>query len=114
MAQPNSGTNNMVSLPALLRRNAASFGNSVAFREKEFGIWQTWSWAKALDEAESFALGLIDLGIQPGDFVAILGRNRPDLYISMVAIQMAGATPCLLYTSPSPRDATLSRMPSSA
>ena len=97
MAQPNSGTNNMVSLPALLRRNAASFGNSVAFREKEFGIWQTWSWAKALGEAESFALGLIDLGIQPGDFVAILGRNRPDLYISMVAIQMAGATPVPQY-----------------
>ena len=97
MAQPNSGTNNMVSLPALLRRNAASFGNSVAFREKEFGIWQTWSWAKALDEAESFALGLIDLGIQPGDFVAILGRNRPDLYISMVAIQMVGATPVPQY-----------------
>ena len=97
MAQPNSGTNNMVSLPALLRRNAASFGNSVAFREKEFGIWQTWSWAKALDEAESFALGLIELGIQPGDFVAILGRNRPDLYISMIAIQMAGATPVPQY-----------------
>ena len=97
MAQPNSGTNNMVSLPALLRRNAASFENSVAFREKEFGIWQTWSWAKALDEAESFALGLIDLGIQPGDFVAILGRNRPDLYISMIAIQMAGATPVPQY-----------------
>ena len=97
MAQPNSGTNNMVSLPALLRRNAASFGNSVAFREKEFGIWQTWSWAKALDEAESFALGLIELGIQPGDFVAILGRNRPDFYISMVAIQMVGATPVPQY-----------------
>ena len=97
MAQPNSGTNNMVSLPALLRRNAASFGNSVAFREKEFGIWQTWSWAKALDEAESFALGLIELGIQPGDFVAILGRNRPDLYISMIAIQMVGATPVPQY-----------------
>lgn len=87
----------MVSLPALLRRNAASFENSVAFREKEFGIWQTWSWAKALDEAESFALGLIELGIQPGDFVAILGRNRPDLYISMIAIQMVGATPVPQY-----------------
>ena len=87
----------MVSLPALLRRNASSFENSVAFREKEFGIWQTWSWAKALDEAESFALGLIELGIQPGDFVAILGRNRPDLYISMIAIQMVGATPVPQY-----------------
>ena len=97
MAQPDAGTNSMVSLPALLRRNAASFGNSAAFREKEFGIWQTWSWSKALDEAENFALGLIELGIQPGDFVAVLGRNRPDLYISMIAIQMAGATPVPQY-----------------
>ena len=97
MAQPDTGTSNMVSLPALLRRNAASFGSSAAFREKEYGIWQTWSWAKALDEAESFALGLIELGIQPGDFVAVLGRNRPDLYISMIAIQMVGATPVPQY-----------------
>jgi long-chain acyl-CoA synthetase len=97
LAQTDMGTDNMVSLPALLRRNAASSGGSAAFREKEFGIWQTWSWAKALDEAESFALGLVDLGIQPGDFVAILGRNRPDLYISMVAIQMAGAIPVPQY-----------------
>ena len=97
MAQSNKGTNNLVSLPALLRRNANTFGSSAAFREKEFGIWQTWSWAKALDEAENFALGLIELGIQPGDFVAVLGRNRPDLYISMIAIQMTGATPVPQY-----------------
>ena len=97
LAQSNKGTNNLVSLPALLRRNADTFGSSAAFREKEFGIWQTWSWAKALDEAENFALGLIELGIQPGDFVAVLGRNRPDLYISMIAIQMTGATPVPQY-----------------
>ena len=87
----------MVSLPALLRKNAASFGSKAAFREKEFGIWQTWSWAKALDEAENFALGLIELGVEQGDFVAILGRNRPDLYIAMIAIQMVGATPVPQY-----------------
>ena len=97
MARSDMDATNMVSLPALLRRNAANFGSSAAFREKEFGIWQTWSWSKALNEAESLALGLIELGIQPGDFVAILGRNRPDLYISMVAIQMAGATPVPQY-----------------
>ena len=97
LIKPNTGTDNMVSLPALMRRNAASFGSLAAFREKEFGIWQTWSWAKALEEAENFALGLIELGIQPGDFVAVLGRNRPDLYISMIAIQMTGATPVPQY-----------------
>ena len=97
MAQPTTDTKTMVSLPALLRKNAASFGSKAAFREKEFGIWQTWSWAKALDEAENFALGLIELGVEQGDFVAILGRNRPDLYIAMIAIQMVGATPVPQY-----------------
>ncbi len=97
MAQPDTGTNNLASLPALLRNNAATFGSAAAFREKEYGIWQTWSWAKALREAEDFALGLIELGIESGDFVAVLGRNRPDLYISMVAIQMAGAIPVPQY-----------------
>jgi len=97
LAQPTTDTKSMVSLPALLRKNAASFGSKAAFREKEFGIWQTWSWAKALDEAENFALGLIELGVEQGDFVAILGRNRPDLYIAMIAIQMVGATPVPQY-----------------
>ena len=97
MAQPITDIKSMVSLPALLRKNAASFGNKAAFREKEFGIWQTWSWAKALDEAENFALGLVELGVEQGDFVAILGRNRPDLYIAMIAIQMVGATPVPQY-----------------
>mgnify|MGYP001253417021 FL=1 len=97
MAQPDTGDNGMVSLPALLRKNATNFGSSAAFREKEFGIWQTWSWAQALNEAENFALGLIELGVEPGDFVAILGRNRPDLYLAMIAIQMVGATPVPQY-----------------
>ena len=97
MVQPDKGDNDMVSLPALLRKNATNFGSSAAFREKEFGIWQTWSWAQALNEAENFALGLIELGVEPGDFVAILGRNRPDLYLAMIAIQMVGATPVPQY-----------------
>ena len=81
MAQPDTGTNSLVSLPALLRRNAANFGNSAAFREKEFGIWQTWSWSKALDEAENFALGLIELPIirikkvQPHSFRKFFTHN---------------------------------------
>ena len=43
------------------------------------------------------ALGLIELGVSAGDFIAIIGRNRPQLYLSMVAVQMVGATPVPLY-----------------
>ena len=43
------------------------------------------------------ALGLLALGLERGDYVAIIGRNRPALYWSMVAAQMCGAIPVPLY-----------------
>ncbi|REJ69578.1 MAG: long-chain fatty acid--CoA ligase, partial [Proteobacteria bacterium] len=92
-----NGENGLRSVPALFRRNAKNNPSAPAYREKEFGIWQTWTWTDAASEAEALALGLIDLGIKQGDFVAIIGRNRPSLYISMVGVQMAGGVPVPLY-----------------
>ena len=86
-----------VSIPALLARNAARFPSRTAYREKEFGIWQSWTWAQTADEVRAIALGLLALGIARGDHVAIIGRNRPSLYWSMVAAQMCGAVPVPLY-----------------
>jgi long-chain acyl-CoA synthetase len=85
------------SIPALLARNAARFPARTAYREKEFGIWQSWTWAEAADEVRAIALGLLALGLARGDHVAIIGRNRPALYWSMVAAQMCGAVPVPLY-----------------
>jgi long-chain acyl-CoA synthetase len=85
------------SVPALLRRNAASYGAHPAYREKEFGIWQSWTWAETADEVEAFALGLLELGLNEGDHVAVIGRNRPALYWSMVSVEMAGGVPVPLY-----------------
>ncbi|MFN3641509.1 MAG: AMP-binding protein [Gemmobacter sp.] len=85
------------SIPALLARNAARFPTRTAYREKEFGIWQSWTWAEVADEVRVIALGLMVLDIAPGDHVAIIGRNRPALYWSMVAVQMCGAVPVPLY-----------------
>ena len=85
------------SVPALLRRNAVEFGARDAYREKEFGIWQSWTWADTLAEIEAMALGLLAIGLDRGDHVAIIGRNRPALYWSMVATQMAGGVPVPLY-----------------
>ncbi len=85
------------SVPALLRRNVTQFGSRDAYREKEFGIWQSWTWAETVDEIEALALGLLALGLDRGDYVAVIGRNRPALYWSMVAVQMAGGVPVPLY-----------------
>ena len=97
MAQMQMGAEGMQSLPALLQRNAAQFADAPAYREKEFGIWQCWTWAEAAQEIEALALGLVNLGVNEGDFVAIIGRNRPYLYWSMVAAQAVGAVPVPLY-----------------
>jgi len=91
------GAHGLLSVPALLHRNASQFAQAPAYREKEFGIWQSWTWAETLEETEALALGLLDLGLSEGDFVAIIGRNRPHLYWSMVAAQMCGAIPVPLY-----------------
>jgi long-chain acyl-CoA synthetase len=85
------------SIPALLVRNVARFGDKAAYREKEYGIWQSWTWAETEAEIEALALGLLTLGIERGDHVAIIGRNRPALYWAMVAAQAAGAVPVPLY-----------------
>ena len=86
-----------VSIPALLARNAVRHGKRMAYREKEFGIWQSWSWADTSREVEALALGLIDAGLAPGEHVVISGRNRPGLYWAMVAVQSAGGIPVPLY-----------------
>ena len=85
------------SVPALLHRNAKQFANSPAYREKEYGIWQSWTWSQTRDEVEALALGMMVLGLREGDFVAIIGRNRPYLYWAMMAAEMCGAVPVPLY-----------------
>ncbi|ABG30398.1 long-chain fatty acid--CoA ligase [Roseobacter denitrificans] len=85
------------SVPALLHRNAKEFADAPAYREKEYGIWQSWTWAETLEEVEALALGLVDLGVQEGDFIAVIGRNRPRLYWAMIAAEMVGAVPVPLY-----------------
>ena len=85
------------SIPALLARNAATWGQRAAYREKEFGIWQSWTWAQAAEEIRALALGFLHMGLAPGDHVAVIGRNRPAHYWSMVAAQMCGAVPVPLY-----------------
>lgn len=97
LAQTQSGAEGMHSLPALLHRNATRFGDAPAYREKEFGIWQCWTWVETAREIRSIALGFLELGVAKGDHIAVIGRNRPAHYWSMVAAQMVGAVPVPLY-----------------
>lgn len=86
-----------VSVPHLLARNVARHPDKAAYREKEFGIWQSWTWGQAAAEIDAFALGLLEMGAAVGDHIAIIGRNRPALYWAMVAAQKLGCVPVPLY-----------------
>ena len=83
--------------PRLLIEHAQTRGDRPAIREKDLGIWQTWSWKQVLDEVRSLAAGLHTLGLRRGDTLAIIGDNRPRLYWAMDAAQAIGAIPVPLY-----------------
>ncbi len=97
MAASKSETMTCESIPQLVALHARSIPNSPAYREKEYGIWQSWSWSETLDEIDALALGLIDMGISKGDHMAIVGRNRPYFYWAMIAAQSVGAVPVPVY-----------------
>lgn len=83
--------------PKLLLERAAQHPDKIAMREKEFGIWQEYSWQDLRDAVDAFACGLAAQGLQRGDRVAIIGDNRPQLYWAMVAVQSLGGVPVPLY-----------------
>lgn len=85
------------SLPHYLLRNAEQYGPRVAMRHKDLGIWHEWTWAEVLGEVQSFSLGLRDLGLQPGEKVAIVGANRPRMYWTFAAVQALGGIPVPVY-----------------
>jgi len=66
-------------------------------REKDLGIWQTWSWGEAYLEVRALACGLAAQGFTRGMNLAIIGDNRPRLYWAFAAAQALGGVPVPLY-----------------
>jgi long-chain acyl-CoA synthetase len=83
--------------PRLLLQHSRTRGERPAIREKDMGIWQSWTWAEAAREVRGIACGLAELGFKRGDRLAIIGDNRPRLYWSMCAAQMLGGIPVPMY-----------------
>lgn len=83
--------------PKLLFSHAEQRGNRPAMREKDLGIWQTWSWLEVSAEVRALALGLACQGFKRGDRLAVIGDNRPRLYMAIMAAQCMGGIPVPLY-----------------
>ena len=87
----------MDTFPKLLLRHAEERGARPAIREKDLGIWQTWTWRRYADEVRTLACGLAAHGLRRGDHVALVGDNRPRIYAGICAAQCLGAIPVPLY-----------------
>jgi long-chain acyl-CoA synthetase len=84
-------------LARLLQKNARDLRDRPAIREKDRGIWQTWTWRQYHDEVRDVALGLAALGFSRGERLSVIGDNRPRLYWAQVAAQSLGGVPVPVY-----------------
>jgi len=92
-------------LPKLLKYNYEKYGDSkVAMRVKQFGIWQEYTWKDYYENVKYLSLGLISLGMEPGDVVSILGENKPQAYWTEIAAQATRGIALGIFTDCMPNE----------
>jgi long-chain acyl-CoA synthetase len=92
-------------LPKLLRENYRRFGStSAALREKNRGIWMSYTWADYYRRVRLLSLGLIRLGLEKEDKISILGENSPEWYCLELAAQSAGGAAVGIFTDCTPAE----------
>src|SRR5215831_12163868 len=83
--------------PKLLRLNAKEHGREIALREKDLGLWRSFTWNDYQSRVRDFALGMVELGLGHGDVIGIIGDNRPDWVSAEIATHAIGAMSLGLY-----------------
>ena len=83
--------------PKLLRLNAREHGSEIALREKDFGLWRTFTWNDYQTRVHDFALGMVELGLGRDDVIGIIGDNRPDWVAAEIATHAIGGMSLGLY-----------------
>src|SRR3990172_351619 len=71
--------------PRLLLHHARVRPASPAIREKDLGIWQSWTWSQVAAEVRALTCGLAAQGFKRGMNLAIVGANRPRIYWAVAA-----------------------------
>ncbi len=100
-AEASTGSRTMADLVALAGRK---HGDRPAIKHKVGEEWVDVSFKELAETVKEIALGLIDLGIQPGDKVSILSNTRPEWTYSCFGILGAGATCVSIYQTNSPEE----------
>jgi long-chain acyl-CoA synthetase len=88
----------------LLLRNRDQAGDRVALRRKDRGIWKSFTWNDCYEQVRLLCLGLVALGVRPGDKVALIGDDEPEGFWAEVAIQAAGAAVVAMWSDSIPSE----------
>jgi long-chain acyl-CoA synthetase len=86
-------TKKIDTIPQIIRNNSIKWSGRTAMCMKRFGIWERYTWKEYYDRVKYCSLGLISLGLQPGDVVGIIGDNEPEWFWGEFAVQSAGGIP---------------------
>lgn len=98
-----SSPENSTTLADLLPRAAATFASNGAFLFKnDLDTWENVGFDQVLTQVQDLTLGLIDLGVKPGDRVSILGSTRIEWTLFDFAVMSAGAIVAPIYQTNSP------------
>ncbi|GAA6158025.1 AMP-dependent synthetase/ligase [Ruegeria sp. HU-ET01832] len=85
----------------LFQKRCADLGDRTAHREKDFGIWKSYSWADYWQHAKWIGLALRKLGLQRGEVVSILSEDRKEWAWFDMGIQCVGGIASGVYTTDS-------------
>ncbi len=88
--------------PTLFFRQVERLKDRVALRHKDYGIWHRISWREYGHRVTKVAAGLLASGLSKGEFVSILGDNRPEWLICHIAAMAAGGATCGIYPTSAP------------
>ncbi len=92
-------------LPKNLVAGYQKYGDKkIAMRQKDLGIWRSFTWKESYEQVRQLSLGLIRLGLQRGDKVCIIGDNDPQYFWAQLAIQAGGGVAVGIFTDSAPRE----------
>lgn len=80
----------------------AAHSGATALRWKEGEGWGELTYAQYADQACRVAASLRAVGVERGDRVVLMMRNRPEFHVADVAVLLVGATPISIYNSSAP------------
>jgi long-chain acyl-CoA synthetase len=103
-ASTTASTTGARTIADLIPRAAAAYPGHTAVRYKRDGAWHDVTYAEVASTVQEIGLGLIDLGIQPGERLCILGNTRPEWSYADMAATSAGAVVVPIYQTNSPEE----------